>query len=171
MASRIRSRPNGKSWRSGGGEGFQAILDTLATLQTEWAQNASQMFSAKGIAEIIQLWAMGVKPAGTGNPTIDVTLQSRPILVNPQDYCTIMPTGYQQMEVELLETRCDLYIHTLPAARFEARISVGSVPFRQDQYLNAGGRELCTVTLAVDEAVWDEYNPLFVAITGSFRMA
>ena len=153
-----------------GKEGIEAILNSLKGINTEWARNITTMVSAEAIQEMMKFWARDSEPAGIGYATINITFQSQPFPTKVHDLCTLMPSAYEQMGVEMVDAECDLEINDLDAARFIIRLRVGALAIKQYQYIYVKNGNIWALTLAVDETEWPEYEPTFVTIAESFRV-
>jgi hypothetical protein len=81
-----------------------------------------------------------------------------------------MPSVYEQMGVEVVDAECDLEINELNAARFIIRLPMGPSEIKQYQYAYVQENDMWTLSLAVDETEWSEYEPIFATIAQSFRV-
>ncbi len=151
-------------------EGIESILNILKGLDSEWARNAAQMFSAEAIQQSIKFWAMDTKPAGAGYASVNVTFQQTPFATSSDDLCIQMPSVYKQMGIKLLDTECGLEINELEAARFTVSLRAGPFAVKQYQYIYTQGRNIWVMTLAVDEMQWTKYQITFETIAESFRL-
>jgi hypothetical protein len=151
-------------------EGIEAIIQFLELLNSEWAQNSAAMFTAEGMQDMMRFWAMDPQPAGPGYASANLTYQALPIPIRVEDLCTIMPSIYDQMGIELLDAACDLEINGLETARITIRLEVGVLAIREYQYIYLGEDDQWTMSLGVGEAAWSEYEPIFITIAESFRV-
>lgn len=150
--------------------GIEAIWNLLEGTNTEWARNITTMVSAEAMQEMIKFWAMDSEPAGIGYATISITFLSQPFPIKVDDLCTQMPLLYEQIGFELVDADCGLEINDLDAARFVIRLRMGSLAVKQYQYVYVREGDIWTLTLAVDETEWSEYEPIFATIAESFRV-
>jgi hypothetical protein len=151
-------------------EGVEALIAVLENLGTEWAQNVSSMMSAEAIQESMKLWAMDPVPAGIGFATINVQHQVQPFAIEPDVMLAQLEVVYEQMGIEMVGSESGMDINGLEAIRAEIRAPVGPMAVKQFQYVYIQGRDLWSVTLAVDENEWSAYEPVFVQIAESFRV-
>lgn len=149
-------------------EGIEAVLNTLQSLNTEWARNASAMFTSEAVQNMMKFWAMNPEPAGIGYASTNVNYQSLPYSLNSSAVCQQMPAIYKQMGIELLDFECGLLINGLDVARFTIHLQTGPFTVRQNQYVYVKGREMWSLTLAVDETLWGDYEDTFEAIARTF---
>jgi hypothetical protein len=151
-------------------ESIEAILQFLKTFNSEWAQNAASMFTVEGMQDLIKFWAIDPEPAGVGYASTNITYQPYFLPSKAKDLCTIMPSVYERLGVELLDAKCDLEINGVEAARFTIHMEAGPLGIQEYQYIfiQIGGR--WTVTTSVDETAWAEYEPIFSTIAESFRI-
>jgi hypothetical protein len=150
-------------------EGVEMILNVLTNLDTDWAQNTAEMFSAEEMEEMLKFWAMDMAPAGLGYASVNVMFQSLPFPIKVSDMCAEMPSAYNQMGIELLDMNCDLEINGLDAAQFMTILHSGFGSVQQYQYLFLSGRNMWSLTLAVDETEWRDYKSVFETIAETFR--
>lgn len=153
-----------------GEEGVEAIMNSLAGINTDWARNMATMFTTEAMQEMTKFWAMDSKPAGTGYATINIVFQSQPFPVRIQDLCEQIPSAYEQIGMELVDAECGLEINDLEAARFVIRLQMGPLAVKEYQYAYGREGDMWMLTLCVDETKWSEYEPLFAAIAESFRV-
>jgi len=151
-------------------EGFDTILDQLAGLETDWAKNTAEMMSSEAIQEMTKFWAMDSEPAGVGYASANVTYQTYFIEVDIEDFCAQMLSAYQQMGFTVIDSKCGLVINNLDAARFEVQLGIGPFLIKEYQYVYLNGRDIWSVTAAVDESEWDKYETIFEKIAESFRV-
>lgn len=151
-------------------EGIEAILNSLEGINTEWARNITLMFSSEAIQEAMKFFAMDSEPAGIGFATVNATYQPLAFPIKVDDLCTIMPSVYEQLGVEMIEAECGLEINELDAARFTSRFQMGALAVKQYQYVYVQENSTWTLTLGVDETEWSAYEPIFVTIAESFRL-
>lgn len=149
-------------------EGIEAVLNILENLNTYWARNASARFTSEAVQNMMKFWAMDSEPAGIGYASTNVTYQSLPYSLTSQALCQQMPAVYKQMGIELLDAECGLEINGLEASRFTIHLVTGPFAVRQNQYVYMKGREMWSLTLAVDETLWEDYEDTFKAIAHTF---
>jgi hypothetical protein len=153
-----------------GEEGIETILNSLEGMNTEWAQNIATMFSAKAMRDMTEFWAMDSEPAGIGYATINITYQSQPFPLTIDVLCALMPSMFEQMGIELVDTECGLIVNDLDAARFLTSLPTDSMTLTQYQYAYVREGNIWTLALTVEETEWSEYEPTFAAIAESFRV-
>ena len=85
-------------------EGAEAIFDMLETLDTEWARNATAMFSAEAVQQMVKFWAIDSEPAGISYATVSVGQQSMPFPVVIDDLCAQLESIHQQMGSKCLQS-------------------------------------------------------------------
>ncbi len=153
-----------------GREGIEAILALVKNLNTDWAKNINQMISAEAMQEALRLWAMDTEPAGVGYATANITHQQQPFAMRIGPLLAQLESAYKQFGIEVVSTESGLEINGLEAGRIVLRATVGPFAVKQNQYLYVRGKDLWMLTLAVDETVWESYEPTFVEIAESFRL-
>jgi len=151
-------------------EGIEAILDLVKNLNTDWAQNITQMISAETMQKALRLWAMDPEPAGIGYATANVILQEQPFPMRATSLLTQLESAYKQFGLEVLSSEGGLEINGLEAGHIVLRLAMGPFAVQEDQYLYVRGKEAWMVTLAVDETAWESYEPIFDEIAHSFRL-
>ena len=150
-------------------EGIDMILSVLQYVDSDWAKNSADMLSADEMEEMLKFWAMDMDPAGLGYASINVMFQSLPFPIRVSDMCAEMPSAYSQMGIELLDINCNLEINGIPAAQFMTILHSNFGSVQQYQYLFMRGKNMWSMTLAVDETEWASYKPVFETIAETFR--
>ena len=151
-------------------EGIEAILDMIQSLNTEWAQNMGSLITAEGMREVTKLWAMDPAPAGAGYATMNVGSQELPFAESTKNISSQLESAFEQMGVEVLDIETDLMIHNLESARITLRLPMGSLAIKENLYIFSIDRSLWTVTFAVDETAWPEYEDIFRNAAESFKI-
>lgn len=151
-------------------EGVEAIWQLMEGIESEWAQNITSLFSSELVAETIKFWAMSDEPAGAGYPNVNVSFQSQVIPIDTSELCDLLPSVYDQMGLMVVASECNLTINAIESARFVIRMEMGPLSIQQVQYLFVEGGRFWSVTLGVDETVWDAYVSLFDEIANTFRI-
>jgi hypothetical protein len=150
-------------------EGIQSVLDLLKGFDAKWAQNTATMITADALQDVLKFWAVDTEPAGAGYASVNVIFQSMPFSVISDDLCVQMPPAYEQLGIELLDSKCGLEINNLDVARFTTRLPAGSLAVKQYQYIYVQDRSSWSLTLSVDETEWAKYQPVFEMIAESFK--
>jgi hypothetical protein len=133
------------------GEGAQAMLDMLETLDTDWARNTAALFSAETIQQTMKFWAMDSEPAGVGYATLNVTQQAMPFPMVIDDLCAQLQSAYEQLGAEVFAAECGLRINGLDGGRSTTQLTMGLLAIKEYQYSYVRERSLWAVTLGVDE--------------------
>ena len=128
------------------------------------------MISAEAMQEALRMWAMDPEPAGVGFATVNVSHQQQPFSMRTNMLIIQLETAYEQMGFEVLSSDSGLEINGLDAGRIGVRLAMGPFGIQQYQYIYVRDTDLWIVTLAVDENVWETYEPIFVQIGESFRL-
>jgi hypothetical protein len=128
------------------------------------------MLSAEAMRELLQFWAMDPEPAGIGYATLNVASQPQILPMEIDDLCSLLPSVYEQMGVEVVEARCGLEINGLDAARFLISLEMGPFALKEFQYVYLTEDAVWTLTYAADAAKWSEYKPVFAKSAKSFRL-
>jgi hypothetical protein len=151
-------------------EGIEAIWSLLEGVNEEWAQTVTALFSVEAMQEAVRFWAMDPEPAGIGYSTLNITYQSLVFPMKVEDLCTLMPSVYEQMGIEVVKAECGLEINGLDAARFVVKVEIGPLAVKEYQYVYVREDAIWTLTFAVDATQWPEYRPIFVKSAKSFRV-
>jgi basic membrane protein A len=151
-------------------EGVEAILDLLSAVDEEWAQASAGMFTAEGMSEMIRLWALDPEPAGIGYASVNIVQETNPFPISLEDLCTQMPALYEMMDLEVLQTECDLEINNQEAARFTLRLNLGIFSIIEYMYVIVNENDLWMMTFAIGENESAEYEPLFNEIADTWRI-
>lgn len=151
-------------------EGIVAILDLLSVIDEQWAQTSADLLSVEMMGDMIKLWALDPEPAGIGYASLNLVHQTNPVPVPLEDMCIQMPLVYEMMEIEVLDTDCDLVINDQPAARFTIRLNTDLLSIIEYIYLMVNGTDFWILTFAVGENEAADYEPLFSEIAGTLRI-
>lgn len=151
-------------------EGIEAIWTALEGINTDWANSMTAMLSADTIKDLVKFWAMDVEPAGSGYATLNIIPQIQPFNILIDDLCSQIPSAYQQMNIEMIKANCPIEINGLEAGQFTIRMSMGLMAVQEYQYMVVQGRNVWTLTFAVDHTMWDKYETTFTSAAETFRV-
>jgi hypothetical protein len=151
-------------------EGVEALWEVIEGLETEWAEAAQAMYSSEAMLEAFDLWAIDSAPTNFGFAVAAVMSQEFPYPIAAKDLCTLMPSTYEQMGIEMVDSDCSLEINGINTARFIVRIEVEGMVMKQVQYCYLSGTDMWVLTMGVVETEWMEYEPVLFGIAESFRI-
>jgi hypothetical protein len=117
---------------------------------------------------MLKFWAYDTQSTGKYYANANVVYQSGTVPLNVKDVCVQIPPAYQQMGIEVREMSCDLVINTLDAARIVSRYSSDTFTVIESQYFYVRGGAYWILTLTVEEALSEQYQPLFDSISETF---
>jgi hypothetical protein len=150
-------------------DGVNAILEKVQGLDSQWVQEVTAMVTTDGIRDIMRFWAMDTQQAGRSYATANITYQAIPSSVTLEEVCTQVESTYENMDVSFVNNVEKFNIQGLDAARFELKNSSGSSATHEYQYYFLRDGSCWLLTLAVDDAQWDAYEPIFAQIAESFK--
>jgi hypothetical protein len=150
--------------------GFEAIMNMLENLDTEWARNTSALLTSEQIQESFKLMALSPEPAGIGFTNVMVQYQLQPLPLSSQAWIAQFEATYEQLGIEVETSEADLEINGLEAFRIVVRVPLGSLYLEQYQYMYLDNRAMWIVGMTVDETVASDHEATFAEIAETFRV-
>jgi hypothetical protein len=147
-------------------ESMGAIMTLLEEVDPEMAASVGATLSSGEMQDMGEFWAMDSKGVANAN----LVKQLMPMQVESSLLCMMMPDAYQQMGMEVTNSRCGLNINGMDSALFEIETSVGSIVMSQHQYIYLDNLDMWILTLSVDKSQKNEYQPVFESIAQTFTI-
>ena len=116
----------------------------------------------------MKFFAMDAGPEAAGQAVTIVMNMSLPFSMESSMLCTFMPTYFSQMGMKVVDQVCGLEHNGLDGGFFETTARFGETDFRQHLFFLLDGKEMWMLTMAVEEDLWADYEPIFGNIAKSF---
>jgi hypothetical protein len=150
-------------------EGIQAILDAVGKMDSDWARNMAEMYSAESLQKSIKFWAMDSQAVRGSYATVAVTTLE---LSEETPLRQLMPkisTALKDTGAQVTAITYGLRVNGLDAARMSVRFPVGSLTAQEYTYVYMRGKKVWVGSYAVDQRYWDTYAATFASSARSFR--
>jgi hypothetical protein len=147
-------------------ESMGAILTLLEEVDPEMAASVGPTLSSGEMQDMGEFWAMDSKGVANAN----LVRQLMPMQVESSLLCMMMPEAYQQMGMNVTNSRCGLNVNGMDSALFEIETSVGAIVMSQYQYIYLDNLDMWILTLSVDKSQKNEYRPIFESIAQTFTI-
>lgn len=146
-------------------EGVDAILTILEEVDPALAENITSTITSDEMQEMGEFWAIDSKGLASANLMMQVLTD----YLDSSLVCMMMPGAYREMGLTVNDSRCNFSINQMDVSQFEVEMNVGPLTMAQYQYIYMDNLNMWVLTLSVEKAYWDEYQPIFESIAETFK--